>query len=222
MSATTPPADVKLRVLAAARRVPSPTRRKAALQTRVYAMVSLAAGLCVFFGLGGLSTVPGPFGYRFGAAVGWLFVALGATWATVARDKHRVLGRSPAWLAAVALGVPFVLLGWMSLWELSCPDVWPQRVDWACLGVSLAIATLPFLTLMSARQHSDPAHPATAGAALGATAGAWSGVLVSLWCPVPHPMHVLVGHLLPVMLLAILGAALGRRVVGFRAAGSWR
>ena len=90
------------------------------------------------------------------------------------------------------------------------------------LGVSLAIATLPFLTLMSARQYASPAHPVTAGAALGATAGAWSGVLVSLWCPVPHPLHVLVGHVLPVVLLSALGGALGRRVVGFREAGRRR
>jgi hypothetical protein len=43
------------------------------------------------------------------------------------------------------------------------------------------------------------------GAAIGAAAGAWSWTLTDLWCPVAYVPHLLLGHVLPVALLAIAG-----------------
>jgi hypothetical protein len=48
--------------------------------------------------------------------------------------------------------------------------------------------------------------PALTGAALGVAAGACSWLLVDLWCPVAHPEHIALGHLLPLVLLAGAGA----------------
>jgi hypothetical protein len=38
--------------------------------------------------------------------------------------------------------------------------------------------------------------------------------MIDLHCPVSDTMHVALGHALPVVLLAALGALVGRRVLG--------
>jgi Negative regulator of sigma F len=48
------------------------------------------------------------------------------------------------------------------------------------------------------------------GAVIGFAAGACAWVAVDLWCPIAYVRHLLLGHLLPVFLLALTGALLGR------------
>jgi hypothetical protein len=61
------------------------------------------------------------------------------------------------------------------------------------------------------RRRSDAVHPAAQGAALAVAFGMCATVLGDLWCPVGHLPHLLGGHILPVALLALLGAwPLGR------------
>ncbi len=74
------------------------------------------------------------------------------------------------------------------------------------------------LGLMLVRRGSDPVHPAATGAALGAACGACAGVMVELWCPVGAPRHVAVGHILPIVVVAILGASVGARFIAMRCA----
>jgi hypothetical protein len=52
------------------------------------------------------------------------------------------------------------------------------------------------------------------GAAFGAGAGLGSAVLVDLWCPVSYVPHLLLGHVLPIAVLAAAGACLGARILG--------
>jgi hypothetical protein len=40
-----------------------------------------------------------------------------------------------------------------------------------------------------------------------------SSVLIDLWCPVSYLPHLLVGHVLPIAVLAAAGAAIGRRLL---------
>jgi hypothetical protein len=63
------------------------------------------------------------------------------------------------------------------------------------------------------RRRSDPVHPAIAGAVLGITAGVAAGTFVDLWCPVAHLPHVLLGHILPLVVAALIGAYVGRRLL---------
>jgi hypothetical protein len=86
----------------------------------------------------------------------------------------------------------------------------------ACLCLTLAAAAFPLSALLEIRRGSDPVHPATAGAALGATCGAAAGIMVELWCSVSAPWHVLVGHVAPIVVLALLGGALGRGVLAMK------
>jgi len=46
------------------------------------------------------------------------------------------------------------------------------------------------------------------GAALGAAAGAWAGLALLFFCPAAEPLHLLVGHSLPVAAATLLGALL--------------
>jgi hypothetical protein len=41
--------------------------------------------------------------------------------------------------------------------------------------------------------------------------------MVEMWCPVAAPRHVAIGHILPIVIMAILGALLGARVIAMRA-----
>ena len=49
---------------------------------------------------------------------------------------------------------------------------------------------------------------------MGAAAGAWGGVMIDLHCEIAHEMHVALAHVLPVVVLAAVGAIVGRRVLG--------
>jgi len=39
-------------------------------------------------------------------------------------------------------------------------------------------------------------------------------VFVDLWCPVAYAPHLLLGHIAPMLILAGVGAVVGRRVLG--------
>lgn len=52
---------------------------------------------------------------------------------------------------------------------------------------------------------------------MGVAVGLGAALPVDLWCPVAHPQHVLLGHVIPVALLALVGAVLGARWLSIRA-----
>ena len=92
----------------------------------------------------------------------------------------------------------------------------PGKWGFRCLGLTVAAAVFPLVGIVIARRASDPVHPAATGAALGAASGASAGVMVEMWCPVAAPIHVAIGHILPIVVLAVLGAALGGQMIAIR------
>ena len=61
------------------------------------------------------------------------------------------------------------------------------------------------------RRDTDVKHPRAAGAALGgAAAGAWGGRLFEAHCPSLDLVHLALGHVLPIAILALLGALFGQ------------
>jgi hypothetical protein len=48
---------------------------------------------------------------------------------------------------------------------------------------------------------------------MGFAAGAYAWFVVDLWCPVAYVPHLLIGHLLPLFLLAGAGALLGKALL---------
>jgi hypothetical protein len=218
-------ADLKTRVLEAARAAPSPTRQDRVAGARVILVVSPAVAVALLLAFDGLHHGQGrPRWFFLAATAGWAIVALAATWVALAR--HRLAAAFPReWLVGVALGTPVVLFGMMLGFALAFPELTTlhaERVGFRCLGLALATAAFPFAALTRLRRGSDPVHPVASGAAIGVACGAWAGVVVELWCPVAAMRHVLVGHVLPMVVLGALGAMFASRVIAMSAPATSR
>ncbi len=212
--------DLKARILESARATRSPPRQA----SRLYAWLVLPSACIVaaalFFAFDGLHHGQGrPSWFYVAASLGWAAVAALSMWGALGRGGSAV-GRSRAWLAAVVVGTPALLFAMMFGFAVARPEVTslhPERVGFKCLGLTLAGAVFPLLALALVRRRSDPVHPVATGAALGAACGAAAGVMVELWCPVAAPRHVAVGHVLPIVIVTVVGALLGSRVIAMRA-----
>jgi hypothetical protein len=211
-------AELKEHVLAAVRRSPSPVRGAVRREAVGVLLAGFAVAIALFFAAGGVHHALG--------RPAWFLGASAALWAAVALLALRAAWRggiafgagSLTSLAAVVVGAPAVLL----LSSLAFAEVDPALLrlhpepDMPCFAMTLAAAAFPLIGLSRARRSSDPMHPVASGAALAVACGAFAGVMVDLWCPVAAPRHVLVGHILPLGLLAVLGAAVGARVIAMR------
>lgn len=207
-------ADVfKARVLEAAAGTPSPTRREGRRRARIGLVASLALAILVFEAAGGLAHSAGrPYAITVQIALGWACFAAAAAWLVLWRGRS-TLGRPPALMLAAAVATPLVLVAFMHSFHGTYVEPF-ARVGWRCLGLTLAIAAVPLRYLLAMRGGSEPRGPSALGAAIGAVCAAWASVFVDLWCPLTNLLHLLAGHALPIVLLAVAGAVLGRRVLG--------
>jgi hypothetical protein len=154
-----------------------------------------------------------------GTAMGAGVLALVSLWSALSRGRS-MLGRPRAIVLAIAVAAPVALFVWKVGWSAQYPDAldaWPVRVGFRCLGLTLAMSLWPLFALALARRGTDPVHPAVTGAAFGVAVGACAWVLTDLWCPIAYPPHLLLGHVLPIALLAGLGAYLGKRFIAISA-----
>jgi len=129
-----------------------------------------------------------------------------------------MLGRSGSRLLC---GIALIPLGLFVL-KVSCSlafgdpmEEWLERPGLKCLSLSLLVAAGPLLAFLAARR-SAPVHPALNGAAIGVASGACAWVALDLWCPVGFVPHLVLGHVLPVCILAGLGALLGQTLLSLR------
>jgi len=86
---------------------------------------------------------------------------------------------------------------------------WTLRPGLRCFSLSLLVAVGPLLCFLAIRR-SAPLRPALNGAVMGLAAGASAWVAVDVWCPVAYLPHLLIGHVLPLFVLAAAGALIGR------------
>lgn len=212
-----PPESLKLRVLEAARQRPVPHR-----EDRLPSIVGLAT-LAVLAMAAVLQWVPRLLGEAGGVAhaagrpaasgawilAGTAVLAVCSTWLVLPRRS--MLSPARGLLLGVAIGLPLLVGAWLVLWHPTYDDPF-TRIGWRCFLLTALTAPWPFATLAYASRRVEPRHPGTAGAALGAVAGAWAAVMVELWCPLSVHQHVLVGHVLPLVFLALAGAAVGVRM----------
>jgi hypothetical protein len=210
--------DLEARLVASILSTPSPTRRTA----RTWQWLVLPVGAIVAAAL--YVAYDGPEQGR-GGRDAWFYVASAMSWAAVAAlSLWGALGhgRGASWrsrsaLLACALGTPAVLFGAMiALGSLdpAMMEIHPEKWGRMCLPLTVAAAAFPMLALLYARRESDPVHPALSGAALGSACAAAAGVMVELWCPVSTARHVALGHVLPILLLAFVGALMGAQMLG--------
>jgi hypothetical protein len=216
MSAPLPPPDLRARVLAAARSEPARSR-SAGIRRRALA---IALGFAAAVAFGALVARPKlggrPAGYVALVGAAWIAVALVASWGALARGRS-MLGRPIAQRIGIALVTPVAL----SAVALIGNWLWPQTVevhagfvkDALCGAFTMIFAAGPLVAFLAVFRGSDPLAPGMGGAALGAAAGAWGAFGIELFCNCPYPGHVLIGHVLPVLLLALVGAAIGDRTL---------
>jgi hypothetical protein len=226
-------AEFKARVLAAVAAEPSPTRAAVDRRNALINMVAAASGMGAFVIFAALMS-DGQL-LRLGGEVAphqylersvWLVVmtaggALGiaavALWLALGRGRS-MLGRSRSWLLCGITLIPICLFAWKVGCSLAFGDAmvsWPGRAGLRCLALSLLVAVGPLLAFLTARR-SAPVHPALNGAIMGVASGACALVAVDLWCPVAFVPHLLVGHVLPLIILAGTGALLGQALLSVR------
>jgi hypothetical protein len=83
-----------------------------------------------------------------------------------------------------------------------------------CLGLSTVMAAAILAALVTTRRGTQPLNPRIAGAALGVASAIAAAALTDLWCPIGNPLHVLVGHVLPMVILGVVGAGPGAWLLG--------
>lgn len=154
----------------------------------------------------------------------WLLIALVSTWLGATRGRS-MLGRSVASKIAVATLTPAALVAaWLavaSVWRGAVlSNAWLEamtddaaRFHVGCAVMSLVYAAGPLLALLAVRRHRDPVTPRQTGAAFGAVAGAWGAVVHLPFCSCVSPFHMVLGHVLPVIVLAAFGALAAHRVL---------
>ncbi len=213
-----PRASLKLRVLEAARQhpvPPRPDRIPSSIGFAALAAVAMSAVVqwvpLLFGDVGGVAHAVG----RPAASGAWILggtfaLAISSTW-LVLPSRRSMLSPARGLLLGVAIGVPLLVGAWLLLWHATYTDPF-TRSGWRCFVLTALTAPWPFAVLAHASRRVEPRHPATAGAALGAVAGAWAAAMVELWCPLAVHEHVLVGHVLPLVVLALAGSAIGVRM----------
>ena len=217
------PPDLKARILGAAHAMPSATRAQARTQSWLALPASVIVAGWLFFAFDGPHHGQGrPAWFYLASSLGWAGVAALSVWSIVGPTASAT-GRTRAALWGVAIGTPALLFalmfGLVSI-DPSVTEIHPERLGLKCLGLTVAAAAFPLFALLLVRRQSDPVHPISTGAALGAACGASAGVMVEMWCPVSGLRHVAFGHILPIAVLTILGGLLGARLLSMKAKAS--
>jgi hypothetical protein len=226
-------AALKARVLAAAQDEPSPTRAAVKRRNILISMLAAASGVGAFV-IFALLTSDGELVRQGGevathrhlersvslvvtTAGGAVVIAAIALWFALRRGRS-MLGRPRRWLVGGIALIPLALFAWKVSCSLAFGDAmadWPDRPGLKCLSLSLLVAAGPLLAFLAARR-SAPVHPALNGAAIGVASGACAWVALDLWCPVAFVPHLVLGHVLPLCILAGLGALLGQGLLSLR------
>jgi len=210
------PPDVRAQVLGEALRKPS-LDASATRRTNAVAVALGVATAMTMVGTLGVSLGGRPLPFVIVSAVGWAAIAAVATLLGGLRGGS-MLGRTRRTVLLVGIAAAPVVYAWVMSCTLGWPEVrepagkWQQHV--ACLVATLLLSLGPVIALAFVRRGTDPVHPRATGAAIGAAAGAWGGVLIDMHCPLVHPLHVAVAHVMPIVLYAALGALLGARLFG--------
>jgi hypothetical protein len=218
----TPSPELKARILAATIEDPAPDRRAVRRRTALSWMAATVFTLLVFGAVGGLRAVERPLPFVLATAGGWAVIAMAVSWAC--SRKGSMVGRPLEVLLPAILATPLALGAWYLVWlergpstDLSVPAAAPLGRAFVCLGVSLVFAAAPFLVIAGRLRATAPAHPRVTLAAMAVVAGTWACVLMDLHCEHVDLAHVTVGHILPVLVMALVGFLLGERLLGVHA-----
>jgi hypothetical protein len=128
-----------------------------------------------------------------------------------------MLGRSAAVRLVVATLTPVALLATSLVAALAWPETLHDDATMGshlvCVVFTLLCALGPLVAFAVVRRGSDPVSPRLTGAAIGAASGAWGALAIELHCGHASPGHIVLGHLLPVVMLTLVGVLIGDGVV---------
>ncbi len=210
--------DLKMQIMESIRRRPSPARGEAAVRSTLLLLAAAAGPLVAIGFIAANDHDPRPWSLVATTVFGAALATVVAAWIALGRGGH-VLGRARVSLLATAIAAPVAFAGWKLAWSVMYPamtEAWSERPGARCFALTLLFAATPFAALAFARRGTDPTHPGSLGAALGAASAMYASVLVDFWCPVGYVGHVLLGHVLPIALAGAFGFAIGRHVLGIR------
>lgn len=211
----TPSTTVRDRILASAAKQPSRTRAEGRLRAGVAYGLAILASILYFESWGGISHSAGrPKSLTFAIAGGATLMALAASSLGFWRGRS-MTGRSQTLLALGPLLLPWATLAWLFLFHGRYVEPF-ARIGWRCAGLGFGCGAALLAAIVWVRKRTIARHATLHGAALGATAAAWSAILIDLWCPLTNVPHALVGHVMPIVGITLVGALLGRLVLGIR------
>ena len=204
--------DLEARIKAAIRRQRSPTRRQATSRQAALLVLGSLLPIACFIAVGGIRTGPRAWSLVVATVMGEASISATALLMAVGRGGQ-MIGRSARQLLATTIVAPLAVV----FWKLLCSR-WFHVGPWSaagyrCLALTVLLASFPLAAIVAVRRGLDPLHPGSLGAALGAASGLCAGVLLDLWCPSGESTHLLLGHLLPIALLALIGASVGQRAL---------
>ncbi len=216
-----PSPDLKARVLASLPDIPAPSRAEVRRARLWLFACGVVGALAIFFLEGGVQVTSRPPSLVALSSLGTAAIVGTGMWLLLTRGRS-ALGRPVSWLLAAALGSSLLFIAWRYGVSALYGDMqtarWPGRPGYRCFALSVATGALPLLGALLSWRRTVPVSPLGIGAAFGAGAGLGSALLVDLWCPVSYLPHLLIGHLLPIGVLALLGGVLGSRLLRL----SWR
>ena len=215
VSATPPPADLRARVLAAANAEPASPRAAGARRRAMALVAGFAAPLAISLYLGWPRSGDRPFAYVASLCDR---LAGGGPPGDVGRSLAGT-GRCSGARRPCGSSSPRSRRSPCSSRRSWRPLAWPQTLAddarWShtsSASASPCSARLarwwPSRSFVAA---SDPVAPRLTGAAIGAASGAWGALAIELHCAHASPAHIVLGHLLPVVVLTLVGMLVGDR-----------
>ena len=205
--------SLRERVLAAAAATPAKTRAEARRVGLILIAASAGMAVTIFQAIGGIGhAAKRPLGITIALGGGWILVSIALTYLVLGRGKSS-MGRRPFILAAAAALAPILVFVWMILFYGTYPEP-TFKMGYRCLGYTLLMSALPLGAFLALRRAVEPRYPAALGAAAGAACASWAGALIDFWCPITHPLHIVVGHVVPLTIAIAAGALVGRFTLG--------
>lgn len=203
-----PSSDLFQKLTAQIEAAPAPTRPQA---RRRHLLVLGAALLPItFLMIKGLRTDLLRGGARWAVAVAWL-VLVGVL---LRLARRRPATHPLGWGTRLAglLAPAAMILAVLGLQYSGAGEGWGGGDHFGCLATSTLLALLPVMALIFVERHSDPVAPSVRGLLLGSLGGPLGAIPFYLECGAPSSVeHATLGHVLPVLAMAVVGAVVGRR-----------
>jgi hypothetical protein len=213
-----PPLELSARIRAAVAAAPPPPRTTFAMR--------VGMGLLVAVGCVAATTLASRRDFRDVPTRGLLVtsgallvLAFAVTALSIARGRRGLGASSVALLLAAVLATPVygLVTAVVPLSPLKAVAeaslAYGLRTGAMCAAFGCALGAIVLSGFTWALRRAVPVSPVARGAALGAGAGAIVGLALHLFCPHFDRPHIVLGHVLPVAMFAVLGALLTPRTL---------